>query len=227
MHPLSSADAPPSMYDHAQVVLFSCLQPPSSSLAHLQKGHTKSLPRPCVPTRGLPHCMPLPKGPTPHALAPPHTSPSFSPSAHLTQECLDALDLNKYGFLWPDELTLAQHILKSNEHALAWTDKECGHFCDDYFTPVKIPMVEHIPWTHRSLPIPSGIMDEVIKLLKHKIATGMYEPSNTSYRSCWFCVKKKNGLLRLVHNLQPLNMVTICNDAVPPFVDRLVESMAM
>ena len=140
------------------------------------------------------------------------------------QERLDALDLNKYGFLWPDELTLAQHVLKSNEHALAWTDKEHGRFRNDYF---KIPTVEHVPWTHRSLLILSSIMDKVIELLKCKIATGMYEPSNASYHSHWFCVKKKNGSLCLVHNLQPLNVVTICNAAVPPFIDQLMESMAM
>ena len=54
----------------------------------------------------------------------------------------------------------------------------------------------------------------------------MYEPSDASYRSQWFCVKKKNGSLRIVHDLQPLNAVTICNAAVPPFVDQFIEGMA-
>ena len=80
----------------------------------------------------------------------PTNSPPFSPGAHLTQEHLDTLDLNKYGFLWPDELTLAQHILKSNKHTLAWTDEECERFRNNYFALVKIPMVKHVPWMHRS-----------------------------------------------------------------------------
>jgi hypothetical protein len=63
-------------------------------------------------------------------------------------------------------------------------------------------------------------------LFKKKIAAGVYEPSDASYRSRWFCVKKKNGSLRIVHDLQPLNAVTIRNAAVPPFVDQFVEGMA-
>jgi len=52
-------------------------------------------------------------------------------------------------------------------------------------------------------------MDNVIDLLKQKIAADVYEPSDTSYRSRWFCVKKKNRSLRIMHDLQPLNAVTV------------------
>jgi hypothetical protein len=54
---------------------------------------------------------------------------------------------------------------------------------------------------HKNLPIPPGILEEVTKLFKEKIATGVYEHSDASYHSHWFCVKKKNGSLQLVHNL--------------------------
>ena len=119
-----------------------------------------------------------------------------------------------------------QHVLKTNEKALAWTEDECGHFCDKYFSPVKIPIVEHIPWVHRNIPIPTGILVDVIDLFKKKIAAGVYEPSDASYHLRWFCIQKKNGTLCIVHDLQPLNAVTICNAAVPPFVDQFVEGMA-
>ena len=69
-------------------------------------------------------------------------------------------------------------------------------------------------------------MDDVIDIIKKKIIAGVYEPSDASYHSRWFCVKKKNGSLCIVHDLQPLNAVTICNAAVPPFVDQFVEEMA-
>jgi hypothetical protein len=92
---------------------------------------------------------------------------------------------------------------------------------------VKIPTVAHTPWVHKHLPIPTGILDNVIDLFKKKIATGVYELSDASYRSCWFCVRKKNGSLQIVHDLQPLNAVTIHNAAVPPFVDQFVEGMAV
>ena len=60
--------------------------------------------------------------------------------------------------------------------------------------------------------------------MKEKIKAGVYEPSHASYRSRWFCVLKKNGSLRIVHNLQPLNGVTICEAGVPPILDEFVES---
>ena len=109
---------------------------------------------------------------------------------------------------------------------LAWTEAEKGRFRDEYFAPVRIPVVEHVPWAHKNLPIPPGLLDEVTKLFKEKIAAGMYERSDTSYRSRWFCVKKKNGSLRLVHDLQPLNAVTISNSGIPPVPDQVIESMA-
>ena len=68
-------------------------------------------------------------------------------------------------------------------------------------------------------------MDEVIDLFKRKVASSIYEPSDASYRSQWFCMKK-NGTLCIVHDLQRLNVITIHNAAIPPFVNQFVESMA-
>jgi hypothetical protein len=76
------------------------------------------------------------------------------------------------------------------------------------------------------LPIPAGILNEVIKIFKDKTAAGVYECSDASYRSRWFCVKKKSGALRLVHDLQPLNGVTIRNSGVTPGAEQVIEAMA-
>lgn len=103
---------------------------------------------------------------------------------------------------------------------------EKGRFCDDYFALVKIPVIEHIPWAQRNLPIPSGILDDVIQVFKDKFAAGVYEHSDAPYHSHWFCIKKKNGKLCLIHDLKPLNAVTIQNSGVPPLADQLIESMA-
>jgi len=54
----------------------------------------------------------------------------------------------------------------------------------------------------------------------------MYKPSDALYRSRWFCVKKKSGALRIVHNLQPLNAVTIRNAGLPPDPKQIIKSMA-
>jgi len=90
--------------------------------------------------------------------------PNFTPGKRLMQERLDELNLNSDSFLWPEELKLVTHVLKVNKLALAWTEAEKGCFKDEYFDPVKIPVIEHVPWAHKNLPIPPGILKEVIKL---------------------------------------------------------------
>ncbi|OBZ73903.1 hypothetical protein A0H81_06079 [Grifola frondosa] len=74
------------------------------------------------------------------------------------------------------------------------------------------------------IPIPPGIFDEVCRIIRKKIEAGVYEPSNSSYRSRWFCVLKKDGkALRLVHSLEPLNAVTIQHSGVPPIPEHIAE----
>ncbi|KZP27366.1 hypothetical protein FIBSPDRAFT_712624, partial [Athelia psychrophila] len=65
---------------------------------------------------------------------------------------------------------------------------------------------------------------KVIAIIKDKVDSGAYEESNSSYRSRWFTVVKKDGeSLRIVHDLQPLNAVVIQDCAVPPIVKDLAE----
>ena len=62
--------------------------------------------------------------------------------------------------------------------------------------------------------------------MKEQMASGKYEPSGASYQSTFFAVEKKGGDLRVVHDLQPLNMVTIRDAMLPPRVDNMIESFA-
>ena len=135
------------------------------------------------------------------------------------------MGLNADGFLQLEEEKLLVCILKMNEMGLAWTEAEKGRFRDEYFSPVKIPVIEHTPWAHKNLPIPPGILHEVIKIFKDKSVTGVYEHSDASYCSCWFPVPKKSGALRLVHDLQPLNVVTIRNSGITPIAEQVIEAM--
>ncbi|KIN97321.1 hypothetical protein M404DRAFT_90267, partial [Pisolithus tinctorius Marx 270] len=86
-----------------------------------------------------------------------------------------------------------------------------------------------------NIPIPNVIHAQVIDMIKDRIKSSMYEPSTVAYRSCWFCiVKKDRKSLHLVHDLQPLNAVTICDASVLlecgfltlPFIEHLAESFA-
>ena len=109
----------------------------------------------------------------------------------------------------------------------AWNDTECGHFCTDFFPPIEFPTVPHVPWVQRNIPIPPGLYKEVCGIIRKKIDTGVYEPSNSTYRSQWFCVLKKDAKsLHLVHSLEPLNAITIQHSGVIPIPDHLAEQFA-
>jgi hypothetical protein len=61
-------------------------------------------------------------------------------------------------------------------------------------------------------------------MIKKKIEAGVYEPSNSSYRSRWFCVMKKDGKsLHSVHSLEPLNKVTIQHSGIVPIPEHIAE----
>jgi len=70
--------------------------------------------------------------------------------------------------------------------------------------------------------IPLAIYEEVCKMIKKKIDTGVYKPFNSSYQSRWFCIIKKNGKsLRIVHSLEPLNRAMIAHSGLPPVTKEL------
>src|SRR5258708_30576583 len=62
--------------------------------------------------------------------------------------------------------------------------------------------------------------------MKEQMESGKYKPSCTSYQSTFFAVEKKGGALWIVHDLQPLNAVMICDVTLPPRVDDMIESFS-
>ncbi len=56
--------------------------------------------------------------------------------------------------------------------------------------------------------------------------SGKYEPSSVSYRSTFFVVEKKGGALRVVHDLQPLNAVTVRDATLPPCINNMIKSFS-
>ena len=154
--------------------------------------------------------------------------PEFEPTGRYTQSRKEEFDrIHGNDFLWPEEKKLVHHLMMEQNQAFAWDDSERGRFREDFFPPVVIPTVEHRPWVYRNIPIPHGIYDEICKMVQQKIAAGVYEPSNASYRSRWFTVAKKDGKsLRIVHSLEPLNAVTIAHSGVPPATEDLAMKMA-
>lgn len=152
--------------------------------------------------------------------------PEFVETGRLTKERLASLNINPDGFLWPEEERLFGQVLQLNQHTLVFEEHERGTFREDYFSPYIVPTVPHVPWAFANIPIPPGLREQVVELLKEKVKAGVYEQSQSSYRSRWFCVLKKNGKLRIVHDLQPLNAVTIRDAGLPPILDPFVEPFA-
>ena len=75
-----------------------------------------------------------------------------------------------------------------------------------------------------NIPIPPLKWKDTIQIIKDRITTGVYEPSTAAYHSRWFWILKQDGKsLCLVHDLQPLNAVTIRDSSTPLFVEHLVE----
>ena len=84
-------------------------------------------------------------------------------------------DLHSTDFLWPTERELLHHFVSLQNEGFAWDDSEHGHFCEDFFPPVEIPIVAHTPWVKRNIPIPPGIYDEICRIIRVKMDAGVYE----------------------------------------------------
>ena len=135
--------------------------------------------------------------------------PEFVPTSRLTEERVRQMNINSGNFLWSEEEKLFMQVLVANEMSLAFKETDRGTLREDYFSPYIMPTIPHTAWEERNIPIPPGIKDKVIDLLKHKMDAGVYEHCQSAYRSKWFCVLKKSGKLRIVHDLQALNAVSI------------------
>jgi hypothetical protein len=136
--------------------------------------------------------------------------PEFAPCGRYTANRKAIVDKNNAGFLLTEERKLLHHFMMLHQDGFAWNDTERGHFHEDFFPPIDMPVVPHKPWVLRNIPIPPGIYDDVCEAIRRKLQAGTFEPSNSSYRTRWFCVVKKDGkALRPILSLEPLNQVTI------------------
>ncbi|THH15277.1 hypothetical protein EW146_g5173 [Bondarzewia mesenterica] len=153
------------------------------------------------------------------------TPPPFSPFDHYTSEHRDIIDnVHPGNFLWPAECDLMHHFMCVQNDDFAWNDTKWGHFREDFFPPVDIPVVAHKPWVLHNMPIPPEIYNKVCDVIRTKITASIYESSNSSYRSRWFTIiKKDSSSLCLVHSLEPLNAVTIQHSSIPPYTDQIAE----
>ncbi|MBW0485802.1 hypothetical protein O181_025517 [Austropuccinia psidii MF-1] len=110
--------------------------------------------------------------------------------------------------------------------AIAFCEEERGLLKHSYGKPYKIPVIPHEPWQKKPIPILKSILSQLFELARERIHTGLYEKSKSSYNSPVFCVAKPNGKLRIVHDVQNLNKVTIKEAGLPPNVYECVGSFS-
>jgi hypothetical protein len=127
-------------------------------------------------------------------------------------------------FLSDREIDLLIFVVRTRDKAFAFNDAERGTFSREYFPDYEIPVIEHTPWVQPPIRVPKAIEDTVRQMLLDQKAAGKYEYSTASYRSRIFTVLKKLGL-RIVHDVQELNKVTVRDSALPPRVDDFAEGL--
>ena len=55
------------------------------------------------------------------------------------------MNINASSFLWPEEEKLVLVLIHIHEARIAWDASERENFRKDYFDPIVIPTIEHIP----------------------------------------------------------------------------------
>ncbi|KZT00126.1 uncharacterized protein LAESUDRAFT_608864, partial [Laetiporus sulphureus 93-53] len=78
----------------------------------------------------------------------------YVPWGRYTREWCEALDILGSDFLWPEEAKLVDFLMCIHNKTFAWDESEKGQFWEEYFDPVIILTVEHVPWVLRNMPIP-------------------------------------------------------------------------
>ena len=152
--------------------------------------------------------------------------PEFKETAKVTSKRLEMVNFGPEGWLSEEEKKLILQVIVLREKAVAFDESERGCLKHEWGLPYVIPVVDHKPWQKRAIPIPKAIKEEYVELVRERLQTGLYEQSTSSYSSPVFCVLKQNGKLRVVHDLQELNKVTIKDAGLPPAPEEFVEAFA-
>ncbi|MBW0519050.1 hypothetical protein O181_058765 [Austropuccinia psidii MF-1] len=167
---------------------------------------------------------PLSRNPYETPLSP---SPSiFQETFKVTHERLEAVNFGPPGWLSNEEINLHKSVITLREKSIAFCEEERGLLKHSYEKPYKIPVIPHEPWQKKPIPIPKSILPQFTELIRERIRTGLYEQSTSSYTSPVFCVAKSNGKLRIFHDLQELNKVTIKDAGLPPHIEVFVDAFA-
>ena len=162
------------------------------------------------PDTVIPEYMPLELKELPLLTTNPWKMEDIVFTERLTKERIEIIIGNiPNGFLSKAELELILDIIFEFENAFAFTHSERSTFNMKYYPEYTMQTVPHVPWQIKPIHLPKSREAEIMDMLEDQRQAGKYKLSSSSYCSAIFAVEKKNRKLRLVHDLQPLNHVTI------------------
>ena len=75
----------------------------------------------------------------------PTNPPKFKPTGRYTQERKDLFDRVHPHFLLPAERDLLHYFMRAHQDGFAWETSKRGHFREDFFLPVDIPVIPQKP----------------------------------------------------------------------------------
>jgi hypothetical protein len=172
-----------------------------------------------LPYKNLPavKLLPLPTHPPSHK--------KFHYTKKLTPERIEKIISNiPNNFLTEQELDLLLFVVARQEEALAFEEAERGIFKQEYFPDYIMETVPHKPWVLPPISPPKAIISTIIQMVKDQLKAGKYKSSWSAYRSQMFAVAKPKGGIRIVHDLQPLNAVSIKDSSLPPNINDFADS---
>lgn len=145
-------------------------------------------------------------------------------SKKLTPERVEGI-LSKIleGFLTEDETNLLIWVVREKKGAITYDDSERGAFRKEYFPDDVMETIDHVPWKENPIWVPEALKEKMIAMLKAQEESGNLKLSRRSYRSRIFIVLKPSGGLRVVHDLQPLNKVSVQDAMLPLNVTEFAE----
>ena len=153
--------------------------------------------------------------------------PRFVPTAQITEERIASLNFGPQGWLEEEEFHLLAEVIVQREKVLLFGPDKQGLLKREIGNPYRIPKVLHEPWQIKPIPIPAAICGEMTELVRERLRMGLYEQSCSSYSSPIFAViKQDKKSLRIVHDLQQLNSVTIRDAGLPPCIKEFIDMMA-
>ena len=153
-----------------------------------------------------------------------HREEQAASGPRLTPERIEKLKIGKD--LWPAEREYLIEEFKKRDAVFAFKDEERGSLREEYSPPVRIYTVPHQPWNDKPLRLTEKEEKEVVEVLRTKMRAGVCEYSRSPYASRWFMVRKPNGKLRWIQDLQKLNGVVIRNTNRGPTPDEVTERLA-